>query len=84
MKTIAQRELRNQISRILREVEAGERFEITVNGRPVAQLVPIEQGYPRRFVPRDMIEKMLREAPLDAHFMEDVRGAIDDTVKDRW
>ncbi len=84
MKTIAQRELRNQISRILREVEAGERFQVTVNGRPVAELRPIEEGYPRTFVPRALIEKMLREAPLDPEFLDDVRGAIDDTVKDRW
>jgi prevent-host-death family protein len=36
MKTIPQRELRNLISRVLREVEAGERIRITVDGRPVA------------------------------------------------
>lgn len=33
MKQIAQRELRNDISRIMREVQAGERFVVTVAGR---------------------------------------------------
>src|SRR2546426_1025953 len=39
MKTIPQRELRNQISRVLRQVEAGERLRITVDGRAVADLL---------------------------------------------
>lgn len=41
MREIPQRELRNDISRVLREVEAGERLRITVDGRPVADLVPL-------------------------------------------
>ncbi|WP_325048230.1 type II toxin-antitoxin system Phd/YefM family antitoxin [Actinomyces sp. Z16] len=41
MTTIPHRELRNDSAAILRRVEAGESFEITNNGRPVAELVPI-------------------------------------------
>ena len=84
MKTIPQRELRNNIARVLREVEAGERVRITVNGRPVADLVPIEEGYPRTFVPWEVVERIIREAPLDPDFLQDVRGAFDDTLKERW
>lgn len=40
MTTIPQRELRNNISDILRRAEEGERFTITVAGRPVAELGP--------------------------------------------
>lgn len=40
MTTIPQRELRNNISDILRRAEDGERFTITVAGRPVAELGP--------------------------------------------
>jgi prevent-host-death family protein len=40
MKTIQQRTLRNESREILRQAEAGERFVITVNGRPVAVLGP--------------------------------------------
>lgn len=35
------RELRQNASEILREVEAGEPATVTVAGRPVAQIVPI-------------------------------------------
>lgn len=37
---LPQRTLRNEISRVLRDVEAGERFAVTVNGRIVAELGP--------------------------------------------
>jgi len=38
--TIPQRELRNNVSDVLRRAEQGERFTITVAGRPVAELGP--------------------------------------------
>lgn len=37
---IGQRELRNDNASIMRRVEAGERFTITRNGMPIADLVP--------------------------------------------
>lgn len=40
--TIPQRELRNDVSAVLRRVEAGEEFVVTVSGRPVAELRPVE------------------------------------------
>ena len=40
-KTISHRELRNEIGRILREVQEGQLFVITNNGEPVATLRPI-------------------------------------------
>ena len=40
MVTIPQKALRNEIGEILRRAEAGERFTITVAGRPVAELGP--------------------------------------------
>jgi prevent-host-death family protein len=41
MRSIGVRELRQQASRYLREVERGEAIEVTDRGRPVARLVPI-------------------------------------------
>jgi prevent-host-death family protein len=38
--TIPQKELRNSVAEVLRRAEAGERFTITVAGRPVAELGP--------------------------------------------
>jgi prevent-host-death family protein len=43
MRSIGVRELRQQASRYLREVERGETFEVTDRGRPVALLVPVPQ-----------------------------------------
>jgi prevent-host-death family protein len=37
---IPQKELRNQVSDVLRRVEAGETLTVTVAGRPVAELRP--------------------------------------------
>lgn len=39
--TIPQRDLRNDVSSVLRRVEAGEEFIVTVSGRPVAELRPV-------------------------------------------
>jgi prevent-host-death family protein len=41
---IPARELRNDVSAVLRRVEAGEHLRVTVSGRPVADLAPL----PRR------------------------------------
>jgi prevent-host-death family protein len=43
MATIPQKELRNNVSEVLRRAEAGEEITITVAGRPVAQLGPVTQ-----------------------------------------
>jgi prevent-host-death family protein len=40
MATISQEELRDEVADVLRRVDAGEEFTITVAGRPVAQLGP--------------------------------------------
>ena len=43
MRRIPQRELRNDVSRVLRRVMSGERLRVTVAGRDAADLVPIEE-----------------------------------------
>lgn len=80
MKTIPQRELRNRISRVLREVEAGERMRITVDGRPVADLVPLA-GVRRTFVPKEDVISLLRRASLDRKFQPDLEG-VNQTIDD--
>lgn len=72
------RELRNDSAGILRQVEAGWRFVITVAGREIAELVPL----PSRptFVPAAVIERIIREAPLDAQFSDDIRAALPQRV----
>lgn len=46
-------------------------MRITVDGRPVADLVPVE-GARRTFVPREDVAVLLRRASLDRRFSRDV------------
>lgn len=63
--TIPQRELRNNISAVLRAAEAGETFTVTVRGRPVARVVPPgDPDQPRVDVDRETIRRILA-APID-------------------
>jgi len=41
MTDVPARDLRNDVSAVLRRVERGERLRVTVSGRPVAELVPL-------------------------------------------
>ena len=81
VREIPQRELRNEISRVLADVERGTRFRITVNGRTVAELVPASQR--RTWVPREDFLRIVHEAPLDANFFRDVDGAVDQSTEPR-
>jgi prevent-host-death family protein len=72
------RELRNDSAGILRQVEAGRSFLITVSGREVAELGPVPSR--PKFASKSALEAILREAPLDDQFMSDVRDALDDRI----
>ena len=61
------------------QVEAGERMRITVDGRPVSDLVPIA-GVRRTFVPIDEVLRLLARAPLDRKFSRDIEGAARPTL----
>jgi len=74
------RELRNQTSRILRRVEAGERITVTISGRPVADLVP-HTGR-RVFVPREELLRFLGEREPDPTFRDEIRAILSDTTDD--
>ena len=80
MKSIPERTLRNQISQVLRDVEAGEQMRITVGGRPVADLVPIHDA--RNFVPRERVLDILRQAPLDQAFLADLERLVGATIEE--
>lgn len=63
MTEIPLRELRNDTSGVLRRVEDGERFTVTVSGRPVAQLIPLPRR--RRFIPWDEFQAMMADSAAD-------------------
>ena len=72
------RELRNDSAGILRQVEAGRSFLITVAGREVAELGPVASR--SRFASKSAVEAIIREAPLDDQFIRDVHAAAGDRI----
>jgi prevent-host-death family protein len=72
-RTIPQRELRNDIAAILREAEAGTEFTVTVRGRAVARIVPLDDApRPRRYVDRETLLRIFRESPVDEGWAADL------------
>lgn len=86
-RTIPQRELRNDVSAILREAEAGTEFTVTVRGRPVAKVVPIDAPPERRrFVDRETLLRIFRESPVDESWATDLAEmrAAEPPIDDPW
>ena len=82
-RTIPQRELRNNISAVLRAAEAGETFTVTVRGRAVARVVPAgEAGKPRTDVDRATVRRILAE-PLDDGLAAEL-DAAEAPLDDPW
>lgn len=75
---IPQRELRNNIGAVLREVEAGGAVRVTVRGRPVAELVPLSGG--RDYLSPAEVRRIVLEAPLDEGFSSDLESAAGATI----
>ena len=69
MTVIAQRQLRNEVGAILRRAEAGERFTVTVDGRPVAELAPLAST--ARPVTLDALRLVLAEVPADPAWLSE-------------
>ena len=78
--TIGVRELRQNASEILREVEAGEPAIVTVAGRPVAQIVPLRAD---RWVSWDLIRYVF-ESPTDPTLATDLTGFGAVGIEDPW
>lgn len=86
-RSIPQRELRNDVARILREAEAGTEFTVTVRGRPVAHLGPPEEKPARRAnVDSETLRRIFAATPVDEGFAEDVAGlrAAESEPRDAW
>jgi prevent-host-death family protein len=75
---IALRELRNDASAVLRRVEAGERFVVTVDRRPVAALVPLERR--RSWVPAAEVWDRIRAHQADAALTAELDLLLEDRV----
>ena len=80
-RSVSIRELRNSTASVVADLEAGERLTLTVNRRPVADILPhTEQRDP--WVPSAQLRRIVNEAPADSALLDDladVRGAeLDD------
>lgn len=77
---IPQRELRNNVGAVLREVERGATVRVTVRGRPVADVVPVVPEHRPQFVPRTALERLLLGLRPDPGFRRELRDALPDTI----
>jgi len=75
---VSVRELRNHTAAVMRRVEAGERLRVTVDRRPVAELVPLPQR--STWVPRERVLEMMIQA--DRGLLDDLAEALPDTIAD--
>jgi prevent-host-death family protein len=69
-------EAKTKLSEILRKVEQGERFTITVRGRAVADLVPREDAAQRRAA--EAVRQMLETPLVMGVSAEQIREWIDE------
>ncbi|MBA3866312.1 MAG: hypothetical protein H0X42_08195 [Solirubrobacterales bacterium] len=81
-RAVSVRELRNSTSAVISELEAGERLTLTVNRRPVADILPhVEKR--DHWVPAAALRRIVSEAPADRGLLNDlaeIRGAELDDV----
>jgi prevent-host-death family protein len=77
--SISVRDLRNTVSEVLRRVEGGERLTVTVDRRPVAEIVPLHRR--RTVSAADALAIASRHA-ADRGLLGDVRGLLPDTTDD--
>lgn len=74
---VASRDLRNDTAGVLRRVRSGER----VNGRPVAELIPVQRSR-RSWIRRDDLVARLRSAQADPGLRADLDRLAGDTTDD--
>ncbi|MDR1635321.1 MAG: type II toxin-antitoxin system prevent-host-death family antitoxin [Bifidobacteriaceae bacterium] len=81
-KTISVGELRQNPTRMLREVKAGATYTVTDHGEPIAEIAARRQP---RWIPDDEIDSVLRELGADEAWAREIaaeRAAVG--VTDPW
>jgi prevent-host-death family protein len=70
---------KTRLSEILRKVDQGERFTITVRGRAVAQVIPVEPPRPVR-TPEEIeaAYQRMRNPSIKGISHEEIRAAIEE------
>ena len=79
---INQSELRNNNAAVMRRVVAGESFTVTVNGVPVADLVPHQWSHRRVAIPAEQLDQLMAALPtVDVAAWYEDRDALNDEIR---
>lgn len=78
-RSVSVRELRNTVSEVLRQVEGGERVTVTVDRRPVAELIPLRRHRP---VPIGEALSIVARHAGDPGLLQEIRELLADTTDD--
>lgn len=81
MSEVASRDLRNDTAGVLKRVQDGEDVVITVNGKAVARLVPVQPAR-RRWLPRAELVRRLADAQADPGLRVDLARLAGDMTDD--
>jgi prevent-host-death family protein len=80
-RTVSIRELRNSTSRVIDDVENGVPLTLTVNKRPVADIVP-HQLTRSPWVSSDELRRIVSEFPVDPGLLDDIATVREGLIED--
>lgn len=80
-RSVSIRELRNATSSVVSELEAGERLTLTVNRRPVADILP-HTAARDPWVPAAELRRIIGDAPADPGLLDDLADVRGDELDD--
>lgn len=78
METISVRQLRNDVSAVLRRAEEGEVLIVTVSGRPAARIMPLASR--PSSMPWSIFWDALGRAAADSGMAEELGAALPETT----
>jgi antitoxin (DNA-binding transcriptional repressor) of toxin-antitoxin stability system len=80
-RNVSIRELRNSTAAVISKLESGERLTLTVNRRPVADILPHTESRDP-WVAASELRRILHEAPADAGLLADLAGVREAELDD--
>ena len=78
MATISVRQLRNDVSAVIRRAEEGEVLTVTVSGRPAARIMPLASR--PSSMPWSVFRDALDRAAADANLTSELSAALPETT----
>jgi len=81
MTTVASRDLRNHTADVLRQVSQGEHVTVTVNGTPVAEIIPV-RAMRRASLSKAELIALLAHHQADPGLRDDLAALAGETTDD--